>query len=223
MLTPCRGPVGQDDREGGFTLLEIMVVTLVMGVVLAIAGSALLSLQKATLRNGAMVTDEQDASTTLAQMARDIRSAHSIQFFSSTTNAADTVILNLNQTSGTGTTPVEWVYQPPTAPAVVGNLSRVVLSSALTPVATRVMLTDVANGSTPVFSYYDVIGDAMATSGSAANQTLTNCTTAINVNLLISPSPVPGVSNFTESDEVAITDQQQILSAPGNGQCGTAP
>lgn len=208
--------------EAGFTLMEMMVVMMVMAIVLVIAGSALISLQRTAVRTDAMVTEEQAASTTLALMARDIRSAHSIQFLTSTTDASQSVIFNENQPSATGTTPIEWVYTPPSGSAVVGTLSRVTLSSTLAVQSTQVMLSDVANvpGTEPVFKYYNVHGTTMSTSGSTADQTLQNCTTAIGVNLVISPSPVPGVATFQESDTVAITDQQQILSAPGNGQCG---
>ena len=206
-------------RDEGFTLVELMIVLAVMGVVLAIAGGALLSLQNATVRTSAMVNDEQDASTMLAQMARDIRSAHSLTFPSTTTDADFAMILYENQPSS-GTTPIEWVYQPPTAPAVVGTLSREILNSSLAVISTVVELSDVANTSVPVFTYYNLFGASIPTGSSTQLQTIQNCTTAVGVDLLISPSPVGGVSAFTESDEVAITDQQQILSAPGNQQCG---
>lgn len=207
-------------RDDGFTLLEVTIATAILGIMLAIAAGALISLQNVTARNNAMITIEQNASTTLAQMARDIRSSHSITFLPSTTNAAYSVVLNVNQPSG-GTIPVEWVYQPPAAPATVGTLSRVVLTQSLAVSATKVVLSDVANGANPLFSYFNLNGGSpMPTSGSTALQTLQNCTTAIGVNLTISPNPVPGVNVFSESDQVAITDQQQLLSAPGDQQCG---
>lgn len=209
--------------EGGFTLIELTVVLAIMGVVLLIAGGALISLQKTTVRTGAMVSTEQDASTVLAQMARDIRSTHAITFPSlTTTNAADTVILYVNQPSGGNPTPVEWVYQPPIAPATVGTLEREVLDSSLSVVSTATELTDVANGSAAVFSYYPLLNSTPITPSPSdtQNSTIATCTTGIGVTLDISPAPVTGVSNFQESDEVAITDQEQILSAPGNQQCG---
>ncbi len=210
--------------DGGFTLLELMVTMAVMAIVLVIAGSGLISMQGAAVRNDAMITDEQAASTALALMARDIRSAHSIEFLTSTTDARLAVILNENQPNSTATTPVEWVYQPGSGSSGVGTLSRVTLTSSLTVAGTNVVLTDVSNPTaTPVFSYFNLQGVSMDPTVSGADQTLQNCTTSIGVDLMISPSPVPGVTNFQETDTVAITDQEQILSAPGNGQCGTAP
>lgn len=209
-----------DATEAGYTLVELLIVMVVMVIVLVIAGSALLSMQNTTTRNTAMINVEQDASTALALMARDIRSAHSIGFPSSTTNAANAVILFENTPSG-ATTPVEWIYTPPVGQAPTGTLKRLTLNSALSTTGTQLLLSDLANNSpNPVFSYYGLqAGSPMTTIGSAANQTIQNCTTAIGVNLQISPSPVPGVATFTESNEVAITDQEQLLSAPGNGQC----
>jgi prepilin-type N-terminal cleavage/methylation domain-containing protein len=211
-------PKKRDDQ--GFTLIELSVVMLIMTIVLTIATGALVSLQNATSRNSAMINDEQAASLTLALMSRDIRSAHSITFPTTTTNADTTIILNENQPSGGATQAIEWTYTPPVAPAVVGTLKRLILTSSMAVSSTAVMLTDLANTSTnPVFTYYDLQGTTEVTASNDA--TLQDCTTGIGVNLTISPSPVPGVATYQENNEVAIYDQQQILSAPGNGQCSS--
>lgn len=223
---------GGKTEESGFTILELTIVMAIMAIVLVIAGSAVVSYQNVTSRTSAMIDVEQSASSTLALVARDIRSAHSITFPTAsgstgtcpqTTNAANTVILNENQPSTSATTPVEWIYQPPVGSATVGTFCRVTLNSNLTPKTTQVMLSNLSNpSSTPVFTYYDLQGQPIPLTGtvSTVNQTLQTCSTAIGVTLAISPSPIPNVATFTESNEVAITDQQQLLSAPGNGQCG---
>jgi len=217
MPKPTRTP---EQSDAGFTMVELLVVMVIMTIVLVIAGSSLISFSNVTTRNSAMIDTEQAASTTLAQMARDIRSAHSITFVTSTSNAAISVVLNENQPSGTSTQPVEWLYTPPSGSAVVGTLSRVILNTNLTVKSNEILLTNLTNSSSnPVFTYYDLQGQPMSTTDAGADQTLQNCTTAIGVNLVISPSPVPGVANYSESNAVALTDQQQILSAPGNGQC----
>jgi prepilin-type N-terminal cleavage/methylation domain-containing protein len=214
---PSRSRAGQD---AGYTLVELMVVLAIMGIVLSIAGGILVSLQNTTVRTTSLISEEQDASNTLAQMARDVRSAHSITFATTTSDASKSVVLDINSPSGT-TSPIEWVYVPPSGSAAVGQLERLVLNSSLGVVATSMVLRNVANTSaTPVFSYYNLQDAAMGTSGSSADQTLQNCTTSIGVTLVISPSPTRNVADFTESEQIAITDQEQILSAPGNQQCG---
>lgn len=71
--------------------------------------------------------------------------------------------------------------------------------------------------SNPVFSYLNDQGTNISTSN---DTTIANCTTRIRVLLVVAPPPgITGVSTFQVHEEVAITDQLTILSAPGNGQC----
>ena len=106
-----------------------MVVTLIMGIVLAISASALLSLSTTANRNESMVSDEQAASTVLAQLTRDIRSAQCLGFPTGALSTDTPNELELMVPSGTtgttttttggtsaactpaiNTTPVLWVY-----------------------------------------------------------------------------------------------------------------
>jgi prepilin-type N-terminal cleavage/methylation domain-containing protein len=212
-----RQPPASHGVEDGFTLLELMVVMLIMGVVLLVAGSALISLSTTTNRGSAMVTDEQVASGALAQMGKDIRSAHAITFPSGAvaTDAPNEVVLQENKPGG-GTTPVEWIYSPTAA-----TLTREVLNSSGSVVSTGPVVAKVANASTTsLLSYYKDDGSQIVpTSGSTtALGKISSCTTRIQVHLFLAPG-VSGVANFEESEDVAITDQLAILSAPGNGQC----
>jgi prepilin-type N-terminal cleavage/methylation domain-containing protein len=197
------------DRERGFTLLELMVVLAVMAVVLVVAGGALFSLSQTANRHGVMVTDEQTASTALAQMATDIRSAHSFSIPPGIDPTTE-VILQVNNPGG-GTTPVEWVYNQPAS-----TLTREVLNNDSSVKYARTVVTQVGNGRTvPLFTYYNYHGDNVS---NADNTTIGNCTTRIGVQLIVSPG-LAGVSSFKATDDVALSDQLGLLSAPGNGQC----
>jgi prepilin-type N-terminal cleavage/methylation domain-containing protein len=206
-MTPLSPPKPTDD---GFSLLELMIVTAIIGVVLMIASGALISLSQTASRGSTLITDEQRTSTALTQLATDIRSAHTISF---PTGAVPTTQLVLNDNNpGGGTSQVEWIYQSSTS-----TLSREVYTSG-TFVLAGTPLTGVVNSSTqPVFTY---LNEANVTISGATNTTIANCTTRIKVNLYVAPpGGTTGVSTLQESTDVALTDQLAVLSAPGNGQC----
>lgn len=204
--------LGRDSRDDrGFTVMELMVVVLLMGIVLAIAGNGLVSLVTTTNRHGAMVDAEQAASTAVTQFARDVRSAHSIQFPNSSPNPLTGVILNINSPSGGAMTQTEWVYS-----STANTFSRELLNSGTGAViSTRTLATNVVNGSATALRYYNYHGDEVTHSDPG---TIANCTTRIQVQLVISPS-TQGVASFTETADAALTDQLALLSLPGNGQC----
>ncbi|MHB1535940.1 MAG: prepilin-type N-terminal cleavage/methylation domain-containing protein [Acidimicrobiales bacterium] len=210
MLTPRRLRVAE--RESGFTLLELMVTASILTVVLVVAGTALMALMRASQRGDVMVRDEQSASTTLASLARDIRSAHAIVMPPLVT-PGNQLEMQLNQPGG-GTTTIQWLYQPATL-TQPSTLSRQVLNGT-TVTSSAVELSNLTYpGSVRLFTYYN---DQGADISLAQNSSIAACTTRVDVHLVIS-SAVPGVVPFAESEDVALTDQLAILSAPGNGQC----
>jgi prepilin-type N-terminal cleavage/methylation domain-containing protein len=214
MLRPASSET-RSAREEGFTVLELMVVLAIMSIVLIIAGGALISLTTATNRGSAMVTDEQEASTVLAQMAKDIRSAHRISYPTGTTLSQTTSTLVLQENLANGTTQnIEWLYQAPTPPAQTGSLIREVqVNGTYNPSGPSV--SRVVNPG--IFTYFNKNGGP---SNQVDAATIGNCTTRVQVNLVIAPSKAgAGVANFTETEDVTITDQVAILSQPGNGQC----
>jgi hypothetical protein len=196
-----------------------MVVVLIMGVVIAIAASALYSLSMSANRNDAMVSEEQAASNILAQLSRDIRSSNSLTFPTGVTSSGtgSEVELLVNQTSG-GTQPVLWVYNSSAA-----TLTREVQVSGNFQAQGQV-LTNVANPSgTPVFTYFTY-------STTSSNESLTSlagsqvsdiqqCTTSIGVDVYVSSS-TRGTATYQESEQVALTNQLDTLTAPGaTGAC----
>jgi prepilin-type N-terminal cleavage/methylation domain-containing protein len=217
--------------EAGFTLIELMVVVAIMSIVLVIAGSALISLTTATNRGSAMVTDEQEASTVMTQLAKDIRSAHRISYPTGTAQSQTPNMLVLQENLANGSTQnIEWLYQAPTPPSQTGSLVREVQVNgtyvASGPSVSRVVTPIVDNKGNPVldangkpiplFTYFNKNGT------NAGNDAVTigNCTTRVQVNLEVAPSKAgAGIPDFSETEDVTITDQVAILSQPGNGQC----
>ena len=202
MLT--RGRSERIDNDGGFTLVELLVTMLIMSIVLAIGAAIVFSMSNTAARNDAMVQQEQAAGTALAAMARDIRSAHTISLPGT---AADQVELQEN-TSTTGTyTYVEWTFDP-----VGGSLKRSTSSTSTgTFTVSGPNVAKLSNGATGIFTYYNVNG-AVITSSIAA------CTSLIGVTLDVATT-TNNVPAYVATQSVALTDQTQIISAPGNGQC----
>jgi type II secretory pathway pseudopilin PulG len=207
--------------EAGTTLIELTIVLLVMSIMMAVAGSVLFSLSKTASRDDATVNDEQDASTVLAQVSRDIRSAHQVTFaaFSSATLVPeDEIELQMNQPSNTW---VEWIYTP-TATTVNGatqathTLARYVGSSSTgtfkqsaPSVSTPV---NVANGTTtPLFRFFAGNGSEFtSTADDSIASSIETCTTRITVTLDVATTKnLQAVPTFQLTDDVAITDQEQ--------------
>ncbi len=230
MLRRAGRPAARTRGEGGFTLIELTVVVAVMGVVLAIASGALISLSTAADRGHTVVRQEQLASTTLSALAHDIRSSHTLASVPVPAGwpAAldpDHIELEVNDPSGTCTSsaanpdypPVQydlvgWVYQPSARTLTRENLdctTGAVVSRGWT-------LSGVANGATPVFTYYNQYGDDISTALTGA---IAVCTTEAGVQLAVSESTSSVVKPFVKQEDVALTDQVSILSQPGNGQC----
>lgn len=213
----------QQTSDAGFTMVELLIVMVVMAIVLAIAGTALISLTTSTNQGSSMVSEEQLASTAMAQIGHDIRSAHTLIMPSSATPGSQ-LELEVNTSSGpcvSDANPsyppvdyqlVEWVYSSTTS-----TLKRETLDCSTGAVTgTSWTLTNVVNGaSTPVFKYYNQYGSDIS---STLNGAIANCTTQVAVDLQVGSSTT-GVKSVEETQSIAMTDQIAILSQPGNGQC----
>lgn len=207
-----RSAVGQSSSErrgeSGFTLVELLIVLLIMSVVLAIAGTVLFSMSQTAARNDAMVQSEQKASTALAQVGRDIRSAHKISVPTGST-PANGLLLQVNQPSGS-TVNVEWLYD-----STKDTLTRYVQNGSGTYVASGPSASSVSNGAGGVFTYYNYSGaNITSTDTGAPYLIVADCTTRITVQIDVSPSRAH-VPVFQVSDDIALTDQLESILENG--------
>jgi prepilin-type N-terminal cleavage/methylation domain-containing protein len=187
--------------ERGFTLLELMVVAAVLVVVLALAGGALISVLQATNRTNARTDQQQNISTTLDDISRDLRSTDSL-VIPSGADPSTTIELLVNNAAG-GTTPVEWTYNASTKTLLRKDLS------ANTTGWTLIAVTNPG----AIFTYYNDAGTPISI---ASN--IVQCTTRVAVAFAVG-STVSAVPPYSEQVDVALTDRVQVLSLPGNNQC----
>ncbi len=210
--------------DDGFTVIELMIATLIMTVVVAMAGTIIYSVTVAANRNGAVISNQQQASNVITQLGRDIRSANTLSF--PTSAPATQVELIDNQVTSTGattSTPVLWLYS--TAAATCRSVTAPCLLRE-----TQVSGTFTANPSfsislsnnittNPVFTYYTFANPGVAISSTQSPNYFSTCTTDMAIDLIMTTTTNNAPSTFEDTDQVALTNQVNTLTAPGNGNC----
>lgn len=202
--------------EGGFTLIELMVVCLVMAIVLSIAGDALLSLTTASNRNSSVLGEEQTTSVAMTQLTTDIRDATGITFPTGVSPSTE-VELNENSSSASGSE-ILWVYN-----STAGTLTREKQVNG-TWTNAGFQLGDVTNTSSQaVFTYYDStaasvpVGATVPLPGTVSDQdSLEVNATAIGIDLYVTGS-ISGTPTYHFSNEVTMTNVLNATEPAGEG------
>ncbi|MGH9063217.1 MAG: PulJ/GspJ family protein [Acidimicrobiales bacterium] len=207
---PRRHPGRSRRREAGFTVVELMVTSAIMLVALGVFGGLLVSLTGATNRGDALVTNEQDVSTVLTQLNRDLRSSNPLLPLALTSNYPDEVEMALVDPTTGGTTDVTWKFDPTTQ-----TLTRQLGSGTADVVLTGVK-NSTATPAVPFFSYFDDQGDNLVTGG-APPGTVATCTT--NVQVQVVGAAEPGPQPFREQSDVQLRNQLADLAAQGGNPC----
>jgi prepilin-type N-terminal cleavage/methylation domain-containing protein len=206
------------DREDGFTIIEVMVTTVILLIVLALLLSTLVSLTNSESRAEKLVSNEQNVRFELDQLSREIRAANPLVPLLNATSAAtydNQIEMVLGPTGGTQTV-VRWTYDTTNE-----EMERQVMtdtSATATVVSQSFYLTNVRNveTGTPVFTYYgqqgeDLVAQSLANGGNINDAA--NC--AIRVDIVLSSDSNPGPLPFTETQDVEIRNR-----LPGNVGCG---
>lgn len=145
--------VRRSGNAAGFTLVELLVVVILLGVVGAIVSSGIISSLRADRRTRARVAVTADLTTGVDRMSKQLRVAAPVIDFS-----AESVTV---QTYRDG---LRWRHtfaHDTTAKTVTETIQRFPSESAVTPdqTTTKILLTGVTNdGETPMFRYYDKDG-----------------------------------------------------------------
>jgi prepilin-type N-terminal cleavage/methylation domain-containing protein len=197
-------------EEGGFSLVELLVVLVILGVVLAMAGSTLVSMTRAGNRGQALVDNEQNANFALNALARDLRAANPLLAPSSSAVYTTVVQMDLGPSAGPQTV-VQWVFDS-TAKTLTRNIM-----SGTTVTSSYLWLTGVLNSSTqPVFGLFDSANNDLVAQA-AVPGTVALCTTRVEVQIdgLSEPGPLP----FNVVADVQLRNQIANLAAAGGQPC----
>jgi prepilin-type N-terminal cleavage/methylation domain-containing protein len=179
--------------DAGFTLIELLVVASISVVVLAIAGSGLISLSTASTRSTAMIATQQKVTAAETILAKDLRSTNRL-----TAAAASSLTASVNQASGSPVT-VTWTASGGTLTRSAGG-------------RTTTILTGLTNDN--VFAYSASDGTSLAGYVSA---TVLGCATSVTVSL--EQQAPSAVTAFQDPVTVALTDRMEALNEDGGGGC----
>jgi prepilin-type N-terminal cleavage/methylation domain-containing protein len=169
---------GLDRGQDGFTLVELLITMALGTIVAAIAFGFLANVMSLVSRNENRVQAENNARLALRAMTQPIRAAQpdSIGFTGPTSGACPappTPANCLSFTIARGTTIAPTCRTTVTFGLLADQIQET-STDADCPTTTsrsRVLIGDVANGATPLFSYYDAQGNPLS-SGQAAAKTV---------------------------------------------------
>jgi prepilin-type N-terminal cleavage/methylation domain-containing protein len=207
------------DEEGGFTLVEVTMVSAILLIIMASCFAMLMSLVKTEHRTSALVGNEQEARFVLTEMARDIRAANPMRPLPGVSNASIAAYetqLQLAVGPPASQTLVRWVYDTAVGSPTYGSLLRKTIDPVNgAELSSVVRLTNVRNAErTPpvsMFSFRSQSGVDLIAAGQAAD--VAAC--AIQVHIVITANSNPGPEPFTVNSDAQLRNR-----LPGGVGCG---
>jgi len=168
-------------RQGGFTLVELVVVASLLMVVLGAILGVLESLTNTEHTTSLRIDDEQSARVTLAQLERDVRGAQGLVVQGTAPSSTALELLMAD-----GSSQVEWVFDLSGGHTLTRSENG----------STTVVLNGVVGGG---FSYSDATGQSSAwlTPGDIAR-----CTTVVQAALAVGDHPHTAPQSLTVQDAV---------------------
>ena len=186
-----------DQRDtAGFTVVELMVASAILIVVLATVSGVLINLTNSENRSQALVNNQEVVRLGLVRMARDLRSAATLNVLSDVTQYPYEVDL----TSLDGTV-LRWRLDSAT-----NRIKREKYASGSW-TAAGPDLTNVTNGTSgvPVFRYYRASSNIEIDPATSTASDVANC--AIRIHLTIAAASNPGPLPFTSEYDVELRNR----------------
>jgi prepilin-type N-terminal cleavage/methylation domain-containing protein len=186
--------------EAGFSMIEIMVVVLILGIVLTALFGVLDSMTRNDRRQQALQTNQETTRFAMVQMGEDLRAANPLEPLSTTAAYATEFEAAVLNSTGTSTTYVRWQLTGTT-------LSRSVLSApGGTAVTTKTMVLNVQNASQGVtlFRWYNSTGTELTSAANTASD-FSNCTVRVHISIVAAsdPGPLP----FSENSDAEVRNR----------------
>jgi prepilin-type N-terminal cleavage/methylation domain-containing protein len=171
--------------EQGYTLVELAVVVLIMGVVSAAILGMLVSQTRAERRTSTAADNQELMRQALIEVAKDVRAADPILYQPNVADFATALPVRLRELTGAPDRNLRWRLD-----ATKGELLR----EELDPTATSVTAVSYRIGgitNTNVFTYYRADGSAYTLTGLDAGA-VDRCTVRIHIALTGAPNRGPG-------------------------------
>jgi prepilin-type N-terminal cleavage/methylation domain-containing protein len=203
---------GRLTGQGGFTLVEMIVVTIILGVVLAAVQTTLIMTNKTVGQNATRVDQTQQAKVAVDSMTRTLRTAvlpsqlngtcascNAAAFIQGTKNSVQFYANINNDSNAIGPSRVSYVVnangelvetiQPPNAHAANDFNYTYCTPGPGCIVSTRVLARGVPTG-LAVFTYYDHAGNVMTSSTLSA----TDLAQVDSIDVVVQVKSAPGVT-----------------------------
>lgn len=205
----CRLPSG-DPSEAGFTVVELMVATVVTAVLISSVAGVMLTMQKTGNRAISGENAADMARTGLLQLQRDLQAANPLVNWTTTVTAYENELqVELGPTGGTQNL-VTWSYVSGSGPSCSGTLYRAVGAASGVPEVTGVTN---CRTSTAVFSYFGQQGDnLLANPASVTSTIISECSVRIAGTVQVSAGS--NTTPFTETVSMRLANWE-----PGTQPC----
>jgi type II secretory pathway pseudopilin PulG len=185
--------------EAGFTVIELGVVVLIMGIASAALLSVLISLTRTHRTQEAMIFNQEQVRLAMTQLTRDLRAADPLQPLTNVTDYPNGFDASLTSTGNGPDISVRWRLTGTT-------LTRSLLTGPGGSVtSTRTVLTNVRNVAqgVPLLRYYSSNDSEITTAATSGD--FVNC--AVRVHITITADSDPGPVPFAQNSDTHIRNR----------------
>jgi prepilin-type N-terminal cleavage/methylation domain-containing protein len=193
--------VTEHRREDGFTLIELMVTTVILGIVLAILFGVMASMMSTERRTQAFLQNQEKVRLTLTQIGRDLRGAQALdQLPDVTTYPYQVQFTKLDNSHW------RWRLDTTSTSATYRRLVQEELVGATWTERNRLERVRNIDTNVPVFRYYRAASNAEFDPSTSLSADIASC--AVRVHVAIQSDAASGPAPFIAESDVQIRNRQ---------------